>query len=341
MHEDARMLNGVVATRRALGALVFVTALIATLIGVAPAGAITNGQTDGDRHPYVVALVDDWLTPGYVQRFCTGSLVAPRLVVTAAHCLLGLVDSDIWVGFESVYRPNVTSVIHGTGYAAVDPAIFRGEFGTSAKYGSSELGNDIAVVHLDEVAPVDRFAQLPPAGLLSTLDLKSQTFTAVGFGRTRLDRTRGPNGIDPNVDPDLRNVSVESFRSLQSSALTLSQNPATGDGGICNGDSGGPHFLGDSDVMVAITTFADIACRSLGRHYRVDIPFAREFLASLRVCRCHSTEPRSIEFRLTPPSCRTRDGAEPRLPLRQSEPPPLHHGEDGDERQCADDQGQR
>ena len=257
-------------------------ALFAAVVGIAAgmAGAITNGQPDGNGHPYVAVLVDDFVTPGYFERFCTGTLVAPRLVVTAAHCLASFVDREVWVSFDTVYRPGISPIIRGTGIAAVDPARFRGNAGASGQYGSSDLGDDIAVVHLDEAAPVSQFAELPTAGLLSSLDLKGRTFTTVGYGRTRVDKTKGPNSIQPNIDPDVRNLAIDEFRSLQSGAITVSANPATDDGGACYGDSGGPHFLGDSDLMVAITILGDVPCRSTDRIYRLDIPFARQFLAS-------------------------------------------------------------
>lgn len=247
-------------------------------VGATIARAITNGEPDGNRHPYVAVLVDDYETPGYFQRFCTATLVTPRILVTAAHCLVGVVDTEVWVSFDPVYRPGVSRLIHGTGIAAVDPAGFHGVSG-----GGADLGNDIAVVHLDETAPVSQFARLPTAGLLSSLNLKGRTFTGVGYGRTRVDGTKGPHNIETNFDPDVRNLAVEPYRSLQQAWLTTAGNESIGAGGTCFGDSGGPHFLDDSNVMVAITTTGDEVCRSNGRNYRLDIPFARQFLSSQAV----------------------------------------------------------
>jgi len=261
--------------RRRLGRVVIALAAIATL-SVMPASAITFGHPDGNGHPAVATLVDSDGLP-----ICTGTLVAPRIVVTAAHCLGGLVDDQIGVSFDSIYRPGVSDVIHGTGIAAVDPARFRGNAGAAGQGGNSDLGDDIAVVHLDRDAPTGIIvAALPTAGLLSSLNLNGQTFTTVGYGIVLTDKTKGPNSFEQNLDPSVRNVAIEEFRSLQSGAITVSQNPATGDGGTCFGDSGGPHFFGDSNLMVAITTLGDSACRSTGRTYRLDIPFARQFLAS-------------------------------------------------------------
>src|SRR4051812_28107389 len=117
--------------RRPLARILGVTAAFAAVVAInaGTAGAITNGSPDGNGHPYVAALVDDYVTPGYFQRFCTGTLVAPRRVVTAAHCLLGFVDSEVSVSFDPIYRPGVSPLIHGTGYAAVDPLKFHGTNG--------------------------------------------------------------------------------------------------------------------------------------------------------------------------------------------------------------------
>lgn len=58
----------------------------------------------------------------------------------------------------------------------------------------------------------------------------------------------------------------------------MSQNPATGDGGACFGDSGGPNFLGTTDVIAAITVSGDSVCRATNVTYRLDTESARNFL---------------------------------------------------------------
>jgi hypothetical protein len=252
--------------------------------GAVPANAITNGQADGDGHPYVAALVAEYLNPGEKQQFCSGTLVAPRIVISAAHCLAVVEDSgheadEIWVSFDPAYRVGISTIYHGTMVTAVDPDNFVGSAGYAGQYGNSTGGHDIAVVHLDEAPPITP-AKLPPKGLLSSLDLRGQTFTAVGYGIIRHEKTKGPNNFDQNLDPSVRDVATQEFRSLQDFLLTLSQNPATGDGGWCFGDSGSTNFVGDSDVMASVSVLIDSACRATGRGYRLDTDFAREFLAS-------------------------------------------------------------
>jgi hypothetical protein len=54
-------------------------------------------------------------------------------------------------------------------------------------------------------------------------------------------------------------------------------NQATGDGGTCYGDSGGPHFL--DGVVVSLTVTGDRWCKSTDKTYRLDSPVSQEFLA--------------------------------------------------------------
>ena len=57
------------------------------VLTVGAAQAITFGQPDGNLHPNVGALVADWDpdSPG-PDIFCSGTLIAPTVFLTAAHC---------------------------------------------------------------------------------------------------------------------------------------------------------------------------------------------------------------------------------------------------------------
>jgi secreted trypsin-like serine protease len=79
---------------------------------------------------------------------------------------------------------------------------------------------------------------------------------------------------------DRRYASSE-FVSLTQSSLGLSQNVALDNGGACYGDSGGAEFLGgvDSDLQVALVSWGDYECKSIGFAYRLDTPSARNYLA--------------------------------------------------------------
>ena len=139
----------------------------------------------------------------------------------------------------------------------------------------------MAVVLLD-VPPGIVPAQLPTEGLLDELAedkaLRSATFTVVGYGMVRDDKTGGPHGILP-ID-GVRRFTLQTFRSLQAAWLNLSQQPSTGDAGACFGDSGGPHFLGGetSNLLASITVSGDAQCRAADKTYRIDTASAREFL---------------------------------------------------------------
>jgi hypothetical protein len=108
-----------------------------------------------------------------------------------------------------------------------------------------------------------------------THDLKSQRFVTVGYGLLREDKTGGPHSL---TDTNERHYAEQSFLSLQPYWMQLSMNPSTGSGGTCYGDSGGPHFIGDTDVVAAITVTGDMFCRATDVVYRMDTDSARAFL---------------------------------------------------------------
>jgi secreted trypsin-like serine protease len=251
------------------------------------ASAITYGQPDGNQHPYVgvVVLADEQGEFGN----CTGTLIAPDVVVTAAHCtwFVGQFGVELrGVSFDNVYDPGTSVVYPGTLHVHPD---FSGPL--SSAFNNSFLGigahaNDIAVIVLDDPVAGIQPASLPSAGLLDQLAndgaLKGQSFTVVGYGVTELTHEPG-SGAPVFGEFGTRMYSVSSFSALNTDFLRLSQNPSTGDSGACYGDSGGPNFLGagdsETDVVASIGGLkGDIRCRAMNSTYRLDTPSARAFL---------------------------------------------------------------
>ncbi len=73
-------------------------------------------------------------------------------------------------------------------------------------------------------------------------------------------------------------VATGTLNAINPSWLRISMNPSTGNGGTCYGDSGGPNFLGTTDIVAAITITGDAVCRSTNVVYRLDTELARAFL---------------------------------------------------------------
>jgi hypothetical protein len=149
---------------------------------------------------------------------------------------------------------------------------------------SQSDSGDIAVLILEKSVNGITPATLPTAGLLDELaeqnGLKGAVFTAVGYGvQNRV--VGGGVPFHQDLNPIPRMFAFSSFHSLNVGYLRLSQNPATGDGGTCFGDSGGPNFftVDGTQIIAAITITGDSVCRATNVTYRLDTNSARQFLA--------------------------------------------------------------
>ena len=137
---------------------------------------------------------------------------------------------------------------------------------------------DVGIVILDQPIYLSEYGQLPEAGLLDSLatarGTDPVTFTSSGYGLTYKQQTH--NG-KPNTSYRIRLEAQSTLVNLNSALndgynLQLSGN-GNGKGGTCNGDSGGPVFLGgyDSNLIVAVTSFGlNTLCRGTDFSYRID-----------------------------------------------------------------------
>jgi len=152
---------------------------------------------------------------------------------------------------------------------------YAGTFYADPAYpGTSADSHDIAVVVLDHPIRNIKPAALPEADSLSALP-GDQTFTSVGYGAYEV--TNGPGG-HRYLYHDVRQYSTGTLNATNKTWLRISMNASTGNGGTCYGDSGGPNFLGDTDIVAAITITGDAVCRSTNVVYRLDTESARAFL---------------------------------------------------------------
>jgi secreted trypsin-like serine protease len=236
--------------------LLCTAAVAAALVPAAPASAITNGSADGNGHPNVGGLVAAEPYSDGTSIYCSGTLIAPTVFLTAAHCAED--DPGVRVTFDSAYE--------------IGDPVYSGTFHADPAYnGSQSDPHDIAVVVLDK-APKITPAKLPAAGSLADLP-GDQKFTSVGYGAYEV--TSGPHEY---LYDDVRNVAVGTLNSINRSWLRISMNASHGDGGTCYGDSGGPNFLGSSDTIAATTITGDAVCKSTNVTYRLDTASARGFL---------------------------------------------------------------
>jgi secreted trypsin-like serine protease len=271
--------------RRRLGGVVL--AIAAALAWAAPAPAITNGREDGEGHPNVGALLADIPDVGTVQ-VCSGSVLSPTEFLTAGHCTdfldgEGFGASQVSVSFESDLR------LQDDGTVAPASRIQSSGWVTHPRFrvNPAKAYDDVGVVHLAAPASGRAPVQLPAAGYLDDQaaggGLRGHVFETVGYGVNDVDRSVS----SPRANVTWfgkRYVSTSPFMSLTPYFLKLLGNSnATGMGGGCFGDSGGPAFwTPGSPLQVAVTTAGDPTCGSLNERQRLDTPSVLGFLAAFR-----------------------------------------------------------
>lgn len=262
--------------------------LVSMLIACDHANAITNGEPDNERHPYVGLLVFDVFVPGYGNYpawRCSGTLIAPNIVLTAGHCTDGAVAARVWFDEDVTYN-NVPFPLYPFG--GPDSGAVEGTPHTHPDYRSAENpyggGNglpafsyrDIGIVVLDEPVYMDEYAELPAAGQVDTLKNKTDIdFVGYGFQEQIPGGGLPPyyqwTGLRIRIYAPSQLISGEFVFSAEFMKLAL--NPGGETGGFCFGDSGGPDLLGGTNTVLGVNSFLTNAnCSGVGYSSRVDIP---------------------------------------------------------------------
>ena len=280
--------------------LVLATMALAILLASGVAQAIINGEPDRgpDAHRYVGALVTvppSGELKGQRIPVCSGTLISPRVFLTAGHCTDLLMKEDLptYVSFDPTYKPGASRVTKATPYThpkfCFPSPEDKGECtppGRPEIVGSlaRDIRYDVGVAVLDEPVKMASYGALPDAGLVDTLE-EGQRLTAVGYGATGYE-IGGESPRPQLVYPEDRNSAK--VRLLDTSDVlsdmfvkTTGVNFINGKGeGSCRGDSGGPLFLPDQRTIVGVTSFGYAVCRGSVYYQRTDLPVVLKWVRS-------------------------------------------------------------
>ena len=253
-----------------------VAAVLVTFAVLVPRAAwgITYGQPD-NGHPYVGSFVAEITDPdtGVTEQvqLCTGTLVSASYVVSASHCLVGLPD------FVHAVTFTLDPVIDADQDGVVDPSVtlLAGTAHPNPMFAGGGMNNtyDVAVFQLAAPVAGVQPAHLPTPGVLASHATRDDDFVTVGYGSVRETNRTAFQAFETGWR---RMMAIQHIDSVTGSWVTFSGNVATGNGGTCYGDSGGPHLLGD--VVVAVTVTGDRYCKATDKAYRLDTPSAQDFL---------------------------------------------------------------
>lgn len=195
------------------------------------------GGTAFSGLPAIGALMQDG------SMYCSGTLIGPRKVLTAAHCIDGLDASTV-------------SFAIGPDSTAPQAVIRVASMTMHPSYDAKAIKNDVGIVTLVADAPAT------PLGLLAQMDTSwaGRSLLFVGYGVTN-GRTQTGDGHKRAVSIALASVSSTTFRYSDPKHDT------------CNGDSGGPALWQDPSgayLVAGLTSYGDYYCQQYGVDTRVD-----------------------------------------------------------------------
>lgn len=255
--------------------------------------SIIGPSTLGGRNEVVMLYAQVVLPNGTIGvRTCSGSYFAPRVVVTAAHCLQNVFGTELFVYYGDDFEADFGELVPGPNGLEPPPPGQPSSFAKADSFESHPSYDpalnhpDIGVVYLDRKLPFD------PLPLSRNQLAANRQVTISGWGansaptpttgagarvqRTGTTVTLGSPTIadfhpeDPNpgiLDPAIRATQIKT-----------DGRPPNANG--CFGDSGGPILINDfgQTYIAGVNYFTGLSCLDYNLAVRIDhfLPFLDE-----------------------------------------------------------------